>query len=115
MRKVTLKQVANKAMKDRTFFTSLRKDAAKTLYENGLQLAAADQRRLESILALDGKTVRVDLDKVMKARARVKADRFGGLSWIMMWPHIPGGPIGPRPETRRPATRRAGTRRPGTP
>lgn len=92
MRTITLNGVARKAMNDPVFWRSLRKDAKAALRERKLELDPGDARRLEAILALDGKTLavdrrtfRVDLDSVMKEARRGGRAGFGGLTWIGMW------------------------------
>lgn len=99
MKKVTLKQVANKAVKDPKFWKGLRRDSRQTLYDNGMELSGADLKRLDSILSLDGRTLTVDLDRLMARSRTVKPGFGGGVSWIMMWPDlgIPGGPGGGKP------------------
>jgi hypothetical protein len=87
-KKVTLKRIQSKAIADPEFFRSLREDAQRTLGENAMNLGAADSRRLKEILALDGKTIEVDLDQLMK-RARknshLGAGEIPGVGWIFMW------------------------------
>ncbi len=88
LKKVTLKRIQGRAIADPEFWKSLREDTQRTLGENAMQLGAADARRLKEILALDGKTIPVDLDRLM-ARARrsaaLKPGSIPGVGWIYMW------------------------------
>jgi len=97
-KKNTLNAVARKAMAEPEFWKKLRKDRGAALKEAGFNLDAREYARLEAIMARDGKTITVDLDKMM---ARVHArrgqesaapgggnggdDGFGGLTWVGMW------------------------------
>jgi len=86
-RRVTLEQVSVKAMEDPAFWRALRYDPRQALDDKGLALAPADARQLTAIMALDGKTVRVDLDGLMRARSRA-ALRVVPLGWIGLWSHL---------------------------
>jgi len=85
-KKATLRSVARKAMADPEFFRKLRTEARPALLqESGLTLDAEDSRRLAAILDLDGKTLDVDLGKLMERVRGGSSKGLGGLSWIAMW------------------------------
>jgi hypothetical protein len=86
-RRVTLEQVSVKAMEEPAFWRALRDDPLQALGDKGIALAPADARQLRAIMALDGKTVRVDLDGLMRARSR-SALRIVPLGWIGLWSHL---------------------------
>jgi hypothetical protein len=86
-KKVTLKRIQSRAIADPKFWKSLRENPQRTLGENAMKLGAADSRRLREILALDGKTIEVDLDLFMK-RARLSSHfkpEAVPVGWIFMW------------------------------
>ena len=94
---VTLKRIQGKAIADPKFWKSLRENPQRTLGENAMKLGAADSRRLREILALDGKTIKVDLDLFMK-RARMSSHLTPDeipVGWIFMWKR-PLKIVGPR-------------------
>ena len=83
-RKVTLKHVSVRAMEDPVFWKALRYDAQQALADNGMALAAADARQLRAIMELDGKTIHVDLDGLMRAHSRIRQAGLP-LGWIGLW------------------------------
>lgn len=86
-RKVGLKQIAAKAIADAEFWTALRKDPAGALQRNRMALDSEDYERLTAILALDGRTLEVDLNGFMERVRAIKPKGIGdGLSWLVMWP-----------------------------
>lgn len=124
-RKNTVDAVARKAMTDPAFWKKLRQDKAtrtKALTDAGLDLDAQEYARLEAILARDGKTFTVDLDKTMsRIHAQLGVESaaagsgtgsgggtgsgsggdggvggFGGLTWVGMWDD-PEGNVRPDP------------------
>ncbi len=96
--KVTLRRVANKAMADQAFWKKLRAYPDQTLLANKMELSKADYKRLTAILGLHGKTITMDLDKLM-ALARRRHRMGDSLTWRGIWdpPTFPPAPGPPKP------------------
>jgi hypothetical protein len=96
--KVTLKQVATKAMNEPAFWKKLRANPDQTLEASKMVLDKPDHKRLLAILGLEGKTVVVDLARFMTiARRRRAGGHSDSLTWVGMWdePDLPGPYPGP--------------------